>query len=796
MKKIIVPLFLILPLINYGQCIVNAGVDQSICEGDVVILSGSGALTYSWDNGVSDGVPFSPTSTTTYTVIGNIGTCSDTSQVTVFVEPSTIPFNYCGITKFCVGNSDPIPNITGVPDGSFFSSSGLVLDSLTGTIDLSSSSPGNYQVSYISNFFQMGADLDGETAGDKSGFSVSMNSIGDIVAIGSCLNNSITGHVRVYIKNNSGWVQMGQDIDGEFSNDWSGYSVSINSVGNRLAIGAPYNDGNGSNSGHVRVYEYNGLSWIQMGADIDGEAANDKSGYSVSINADGDKVAIGAPFNEGYGPNSGHVRIFSWNGMNWIQQGQDIDAEAADNESGCSISMNSVGDIVAIGARKNYGNGISAGHVRVYTFNGTSWVKIGQDIDGESADDHFGSSVSMNSTGNIFSAGAFRNDGNGSNSGHVRVFEYNGTSWIQLGQDIDGEAPFDQLGTSLSMNDSGDKLAIGAPFNDVNANNVGHVKVYEYDGFDWIQMVADIDGEANGDLSGKSVSMNSLGNRLAIGAEWNDGNGSNSGHVRVYNQSNSCALPLNITISTDSIPLIIAPSDQTICVGDSVILNAYANSNYSWSNGVIDGVPFPVSTTTTYTVTATGANGCKNSDSSKIIVNQYPVLDAGPDLNICEGDYVILSGSGADTYFWDNGVLYGTPFIPTVSGIYTLIGYNGSCADTSQLAINFSPCLYAGQDQIICLGDSVVLTGSGGSNYTWDNNIVDGVSFAPLTTKTYTLTGLVNSLIDSSKVTITVLPNLSNFDYAGDTSFCLGEVNPIPNVFGTSSGVFSSSNDS
>ena len=57
-----------------------------------------------------------------------------------------------------------------------------------------------------------------------------------------------------------------------------GYSVSMSSDGTRVAIGAKYNDGIGSNAGHVRVYSESGGTWTQVGSDIDGEAANDYSG--------------------------------------------------------------------------------------------------------------------------------------------------------------------------------------------------------------------------------------------------------------------------------------------------------------------------------------------------------------------------------------------------------------------------------------------------------------------------------------------------------------------------------------
>ena len=81
----------------------------------------------------------------------------------------------------------------------------------------------------------------------------------------------------------------------EASNDRSGSSVSLSGDGTRVAIGAPYNsNGNGTNSGHVRVYELSGNNWTQLVSDIDGEAASDLSGESVSLSADGTRVAIGA----------------------------------------------------------------------------------------------------------------------------------------------------------------------------------------------------------------------------------------------------------------------------------------------------------------------------------------------------------------------------------------------------------------------------------------------------------------------------------------------------------------------
>ena len=59
------------------------------------------------------------------------------------------------------------------------------------------------------------------------------------------------------------------------------------------------------------------MSQEQLGSDIDGEAAEDVSGYDVSLDSDGDRVAIGAYKNDGNGSDAGHLRIYSWDGSSW-----------------------------------------------------------------------------------------------------------------------------------------------------------------------------------------------------------------------------------------------------------------------------------------------------------------------------------------------------------------------------------------------------------------------------------------------------------------------------------------------
>ena len=103
--------------------------------------------------------------------------------------------------------------------------------------------------------------------------------------------------------------QIGSDIDGEAAGDYSGFSVSLSSDGTAVAIGAHLNDGNGADSGHVRVYEWNGSAWVQKGVDIDGEAEGDFSGAFLSLSSDGTILAIGAILSDG--TSAGDVRVYS-----------------------------------------------------------------------------------------------------------------------------------------------------------------------------------------------------------------------------------------------------------------------------------------------------------------------------------------------------------------------------------------------------------------------------------------------------------------------------------------------------
>ncbi|HBD25266.1 T9SS type A sorting domain-containing protein [Flavobacterium sp.] len=381
---------------------------------------------------------------------------------------------------------------------------------------------------------QIGADING-SADNVLGFTVSLSSNGSRMAAGApySTGTSTNGYAHVHEKVSSAWVLKGTAIGGEAMSDNFG-RVAISGDGNRLAVGASTNDGNGANSGHVRVYNFNGTNWAQMGTDINGEAANDNSGVKVSLSNDGSVVAIGAHLNDGNGADSGHVRVYAWNGSAWVQRGADLNGEAAGDEFGVSVSISLDGTKLAVGGRKNDGSGVDAGHVRVFAWNGSSWVQTGADINGEAAGDFFGSAVSISNNGLRVAVGAPLADGTSlTNCGHVRIYNFNGTSWGLLGADIDGIQNSSGFGSSVSMNGAGDAIVSGAPTYDTSASNTdrGQARYFRWNGTAWTQVGSSISGNGqNGEQLGYSVAMSNDGNTVSVGVPFNPARG----YVRVY----------------------------------------------------------------------------------------------------------------------------------------------------------------------------------------------------------------------------------------------------------------------
>ena len=415
---------------------------------------------------------------------------------------------------------------------------------------------------------QVGGDINGEAAGDLSGENIAFSADGSIVAISGTWNDgagNFAGHVRVFRNESGDWVQIGTDIDGPGLYHEFGYSVAISADGNIVAIGTENFNISGS-AGYVKVYENVSDSWVQISSDMTGAVSGERFGSAVALSSDGSILAVGA---RAGGP--GSVRVYQNVSNSWNQIGSPITGEASSDEFGGAIAISSDGTVVAIGARLNDENGNMAGHVQVYRNVSGSWQKIGSDIDGEATGDQFGNSVALSSDGLILAIGGYLNSNPNANySGHVRVYRNSSDNWVQIGSDIDGEAQYDEFGKSVSLSADGNILAVGATDNDGYTNNAGLVRVYQNISDNWTQFGLDIYGATERDHAGRSVALSSDGTKVAVGSPGNDENGNDAGQVRVfsYNTAGSFTMPANnVTVTAN---YSAEPSDLLDNDGDNL----------------------------------------------------------------------------------------------------------------------------------------------------------------------------------------------------------------------------------
>jgi hypothetical protein len=342
-----------------------------------------------------------------------------------------------------------------------------------------------------------------------------MNASGNRVALG--IPDFFTNEAvfQVFEENNNSWEQIGSDII--LDNPIAFLAVSLSSSGNTLAIGNAYSEVQGEQRGRVEVYEFDGNDWIQKGSTFLGNAFQDEFGYDVEISGDGNRLIIGAPYENISQTLSGIARVYDFDGTAWIQVGNNINQSGL---AGYGVSISEDGQSIAVGSPSS---NISIGQVKVYTFDGTAWVQKGQNILGDNTKDFLGANLSLSSDGSIVAV-SLPTSISGSSptnpNGKVRIFKFEGNDWVQMGTDLIGEFQGDSFGSAIALSANGKRVVVGSGFNDELGQNSGHVRLFDFDGSDWVQLGDDIDGNGDflDDLFGRGVAISADGNRFIAGA--------------------------------------------------------------------------------------------------------------------------------------------------------------------------------------------------------------------------------------------------------------------------------------
>jgi gliding motility-associated-like protein len=256
-----------------------------------------------------------------------------------------------------------------------------------------------------------------------------------------------------------------------------------------------------------------------------------------------------------------------------------------------------------------------------------------------------------------------------------------------------------------------------------------------------------------------------------------------SGQITVTPSLNGCAgTPINFTITIHPIPSPTITGTTVYCTGAPVSnltatpsvggqITWYSNSGLTAVVG--NGTTFTPSASTgstTYYVTET-SNGCvSNPVSVTVTIHPLTAVSAGPDKTQCAGTPVILSGNGAISYTWSNGVVNGQSFTQPVGSItYTVTGTDvNGCTNTDQVVVTIvsSPVINVTNTQnVSCFGltdGSVTVNVTGGSpNYTynWSPSGGNGATASNLSPGSYTLT-VTDAIGCTDNETVTIIqPN-------------------------------------
>jgi gliding motility-associated-like protein len=714
-----------------GAATINAGADQSICTGQNVTLSATGGATYTWSPAITNGVPFSPPSTTTYTVTGTTAAgCVGTDQVVVTVNPSLSVFAGPDVTV-CSGQSVTLAG-SGMNTYSWS-------PTVTNGVAFTPATTGTYTVT--------GTSTGGCTSTDQ--VLVTVNNL-----------PTINGGVDAA-------VCAGQNVtltaSGATSYSWSplvtnGVAFTPAATGTYTVTGT---GANGCTNTDQVLVTVNPLPSVNGGAD---QAVC--TGQSVTLTASG-------------------ANTYSWS----------------------PVVSNGVAFTPATSATYTVTGTSGAGCVNtdqvVVTVNTLPTINGGNDI-----------TVCTGQTATLTASGATT------------------YSW----------SPIVTNGVSFAPAATGTYTVTGTTAS--GCTNTDQVLVT-------VNPLPTINGGSDVTIcAGETVTLTASGaNTYSWSPSATNGVGFTPSTSSTYTVTGTSALGCvntdQVIVTVNDLPNVSAGADQSVCVGTQVTLTGSNAASYAWSPSITDGVPFtPTTGSTTYTLTGTSSAGCVNTDQVVVDVNTSPVVDAGTyppvcsdvasitltgsplggtftgtgvtgttfatsagsqtvtysftdangcfgsttanitvnalpivaggsDVTICEGQTITLTATGATMYSWSPAANNGVAFNPASSGTYTVTGTNADgCINTDQVVVTVNPlpAVNAGADQTVCIGVQVTLAGTGAATYSWSPTITDGVAFtSPNGTTNYVVTGTSAAGCTSSDavdVTVNTQPAVSAGNYA------------------------------
>jgi len=295
------------------------------------------------------------------------------------------------------------------------------------------------------------------------GYSVSLSSDGNTLAVGGNKDNSYTGATWIFTRSSSTWTQQGTKLvgTGYIGIPYQGSTVALSSDGNTLAVGGYYDN---TGIGATWIFTRSGSTWTQQGTKLLGtgySGAGPNQGSSVALSYDGNTLAIGS-INDN--PSIGATWIFIRSGSTWTQQGNKLVGTGYTGTQiyqGQSVALSSDGNTLAV---SGYYDNSQIGATWIFTRSGTTWTQQGTKLVGTGyigTQIYQGYSVSLSSDGITLAIGGYYDN---SQIGATWIFSRLGSTWTQRGTKLLGTGYTGttiQQGHSVALSSDGTILAVG-----------------------------------------------------------------------------------------------------------------------------------------------------------------------------------------------------------------------------------------------------------------------------------------------------------------------------------------------
>ena len=343
-------------------------------------------------------------------------------------------------------------------------------------------------------------------AGDRFGGAVDHSA--ELAVVGANRHDTAAGTdagaVYVYGKQGAGWalVQKLTPADAAAS-DFLGVSVALS--GDRILASASGDDGAASDAGSVYVFEEQGGVWVET-AELTTSDAGPSDLLGRSIDLEGDRAVIGAPFHDGTGIGRGAAYVFEHQGGAWIQTAKLVPPPGTGLlQFGISVSLPAAA--ILVGAQLASQQAHEAGSAFVFQKLGPLWFQQAKLLAADpTVAAQFGGSVSLAGTRAVI--GASNHDlGGGVSAGAVYVFEQSGAAWAQVAKLTASDAiAEDQFGSSVDQ--SGDLILVGDLGDDVGGFVSGSAYLFEKQGPTWVETAKLTSSDtAPSDVFGEAVSL-------------------------------------------------------------------------------------------------------------------------------------------------------------------------------------------------------------------------------------------------------------------------------------------------